>query len=205
ARPGAALRGRLARGPGRLPRRSGGLALESRRPAVTRRAAFLIAAALLVVILVGGRWLALETAERAWAATFAGGAALVEARTLARLLHALVLLFSITWTTGNVFVVYRAIGSVQMPHRLGDLEISEAGCTRATTPGRIVPSCSPVSRSSSPGAPRSIRRRSWRDSTARWTRRCSTSASRGRGSSRRWRSRRRSRAWRGAGATVPTS
>jgi len=93
---------------------------------VTRRAAFLIAAALLVVILVGGRWLALETAERAWAATFAGGAALVEARTLARLLHALVLLFSITWTTGNVFVVYRAIGSVQMPHRLGDLEIVEA-------------------------------------------------------------------------------
>jgi uncharacterized membrane protein (UPF0182 family) len=93
---------------------------------VTRRAVFLIAAALLVVVLVGGRWLALETAERAWAATFPGGAALVEARTLARLLHALVLLVSITWVTGNVFVVYRAIGSVQMPHRLGDLEIVEA-------------------------------------------------------------------------------
>ena len=93
---------------------------------MTRRSAFLVTAVLLVVVLVGGRWLALETAERAWAATFAGGSALVEARTLARLLHALVLLFSITWTTGNVFVVYRAIGSVQLPRRLGNLEIVEA-------------------------------------------------------------------------------
>jgi uncharacterized membrane protein (UPF0182 family) len=93
---------------------------------VRRRPAFWIAAGLVVAVLVGGRWLALETAERAWAATFPGGAALVEARTLARLLHGLVLLFSITWSTGNVFVVYRAIGSVQMPRRLGDLEIVEA-------------------------------------------------------------------------------
>jgi hypothetical protein len=93
---------------------------------VSRRSGLVTLAALLVVVLVGGRWLALETAERAWAATFAGGAVLGEARTLARLMQGFVLLFSISWATGNVFIVYRAIGSVQMPRRLGDLEIVEA-------------------------------------------------------------------------------
>jgi uncharacterized membrane protein (UPF0182 family) len=91
-----------------------------------RRWALLGAAGLLVVALVGGRVVAIETAERAWAATLAGGALLTEARTLAWLLRALVVLVCIAWTTGNLFVVYRAIGSVQMPRRLGDLEIVEA-------------------------------------------------------------------------------
>ena len=93
---------------------------------MTRRSGLVTLAALLVIVLVGGRWLALETAERAWAATFAGGAVLGEARTLARLMQTFILLFSITWATGNVFIVYRAIGSVQMPRRLGDIEIVEA-------------------------------------------------------------------------------
>jgi hypothetical protein len=93
---------------------------------VSRRSGLVTLAALLVIVLVGGRWLALETAERAWVATFAGGTVLGEARTLARLMQGFVLLFSITWATGNVFIVYRAIGSVQLPRRLGDLEIVEA-------------------------------------------------------------------------------
>ncbi|HXM37219.1 MAG TPA: UPF0182 family protein [Gemmatimonadales bacterium] len=90
------------------------------------RSLYLIGAGLLVVALVGGRWLAVETAERAWDRTFAGGAVLIEARMLARLLQALVLVFATVWTTGNLLIVYRAIGSVQMPRRLGDLEIVEA-------------------------------------------------------------------------------
>ncbi len=93
---------------------------------MTRRSTLFTLTALLVVLLVGGRWLALETAERAWAATFSGGGVLIEARTLARLMQVFVLVFAITWATGNVFVVYRAVGSVQMPRRLGDLEIAEA-------------------------------------------------------------------------------
>jgi len=93
---------------------------------VTRRSWLGLLAALLVIILVGGRWLALETAERAWAATFPGGSVLLEARALARLMQIFVVLFAITWATGNVFIVYRSIGSVQMPRRLGDLEIVEA-------------------------------------------------------------------------------
>ena len=91
-----------------------------------RRRLYLIGAALLVAALVGGRWLAVEVAERAWDRTFAGGEAVIQARDLARLVQALVLVVAITWITGNLLVVYRAIGSVQMPRRLGDLEIVEA-------------------------------------------------------------------------------
>jgi hypothetical protein len=80
----------------------------------------------LVIALVGGRWVAVETAERAWDRTFTGGGALIEARTLALVLRAFVLVFAIAWATGNLLIVYRAIGSVQMPRRLGDLEIVEA-------------------------------------------------------------------------------
>lgn len=97
-----------------------------RRAPVSRRSWFAALAALLVVVLVGGRWLALETAERAWAASFPGGALLIEARTLGHLMRAFVVVFAVTWATGNLFVVYRTIGSVQMPRRLGDLEIVEA-------------------------------------------------------------------------------
>lgn len=86
----------------------------------------MIGAALLVAALVGGRWLAVETAERAWDRTFAGGATLIAARNLARMLQALASVVAITWITGNLLIVYRAIGSVQMPRRLGDLEIVEA-------------------------------------------------------------------------------
>jgi len=92
-----------------------------------RRRWLWIAAGLLVVALLsGGRWLALETAERAWAASIAGGDVYLQARQLARLVRALVILVAVLWATGNLFVVYRAIGSVQMPRRLGDLEIVEA-------------------------------------------------------------------------------
>jgi hypothetical protein len=91
-----------------------------------RRRLYVIGAGLLVAALVGGRWLAVETAERAWDRTFAGGEALIAARALARLLQVLVLAVALAWITGNLLIVYRAIGSVQMPRRLGDLEIVEA-------------------------------------------------------------------------------
>lgn len=91
-----------------------------------RRRLYLIGAALLVAALVGGRWLAVEIAERAWDRSFAGGEAVIQARDLARLVQGLVLVVAITWITGNLLVVYRAIGSVQMPRRLGNLEIVEA-------------------------------------------------------------------------------
>lgn len=96
-----------------------------------RRRLYLIGAGLLVLALVGGRWLAVETAERAWDRTFVGGTAVIAARDLSRMLQALVFVVAVTWMTGNLLIVYRAIGSVQMPRRLGDLEIVEAVPQRA--------------------------------------------------------------------------
>jgi uncharacterized membrane protein (UPF0182 family) len=103
-----------------------------------RRRLYLIGAGLLVAALVGGRWLAVETAERAWDRTFAGGAAVIAARDLARILQVLVAAVAIAWITGNLLIVYRAIGSVQMPRRLGDLEIVEAVPRRTLLTGTIL-------------------------------------------------------------------
>jgi len=85
-----------------------------------------LAAALVIAALVGGRWLALDVAERLWAGTVRGGEAYLAARDLARLAQGCVLLFGVVWGTANLFTVYRAIGSVQMPRHLGNIEIVEA-------------------------------------------------------------------------------
>ncbi len=103
-----------------------------------RRRLYVTGAILLVVALVGGRWLAVETAERAWDRTFTGGTALVDARNLGLMLQAFVLVFAITWATGNLLIVYRAIGSVHMPRRLGDLEIVEAVSHRVLFGGTLL-------------------------------------------------------------------
>jgi Uncharacterised protein family (UPF0182) len=95
------------------------------RPAA-RHWALLLGVAVLVVVLVGGRWLALETAERAWAASIPGGGAYVTARDFARLVSGLLLLGAVAWGTANLLFVYRSIGSMQLSRRLGDLEIVEA-------------------------------------------------------------------------------
>ncbi len=95
-------------------------------PRPRRRWLWPLVAAAVVGTLVGGRWLALEVAERLWAGTVAGGAAYLATRDLARLVQGCVLVLGVLWGTANVFTVYRAIGSVQMPRRLGNLEIVEA-------------------------------------------------------------------------------
>ena len=102
-----------------------------------RRWAFLLGGGLLVILLVGGRWVAVESAERAWAATVSGGSSYLVERDLARLVAGFFLLVGITWGTGNLLLVYRAIGSVQLPRRLGNLEIVEAVPQRVLFAGTI--------------------------------------------------------------------
>jgi uncharacterized protein UPF0182 len=85
-----------------------------------------VAAGVLALLLVAGRWLAVETAERAWAATLPVGSVYLVTRSLARLVGLAVWLIAAVWGTGNLYIVYRAIGSVQMPRRVGNLEIVEA-------------------------------------------------------------------------------
>ena len=101
------------------------------------RRAFLFGLTILAVLLVGGRWLAVETAERAWAATIARGDVYLAARDVARLTRGVVLLLAVTWGTANFYYVYRAIGSVQLPRRLGDLEIVEAVPQRVLLAGTL--------------------------------------------------------------------
>src|SRR6266550_1656727 len=126
---GAPLRSGHGRGARLLPDRSRELA---RRPEprrvkrVVRRRALLVGVGLLVAVLVGGRWLALETAERAWGASVPGGGAYVTARDFARLVSGLLLIGAVAWGTANLLFVYRSIGSMQLSRRLGDLEIVEA-------------------------------------------------------------------------------
>jgi hypothetical protein len=91
-----------------------------------RGRALLVGAAVLAVLLVAGRWLAVETAERAWAASLPHGGVYLEARALERLTQLAIWLVATLWGTGNLYIVYRAIGSVQMPRRVGNLEIVEA-------------------------------------------------------------------------------
>ena len=93
---------------------------------VVRRRALLVGVGLLVAVLVGGRWLALETAERAWGASLPGGNAYLTARDFDRLVSGLLLVGAIAWATANLLFVYRSIGSMQLSRRLGDLEIVEA-------------------------------------------------------------------------------
>src|SRR5207245_7927447 len=86
---------------------------------------------------VGGRWLALETAERAWGASLPGGAAYLAARDFARLVSGLLRVGAIAWCTANLLFVYRSIGSMQLSRRLGDLEIVEAVPQRLLLAGTI--------------------------------------------------------------------
>src|SRR5438876_487505 len=126
---GPPLRGGDPCGPGGLPDRSRELARGAERQHVkpaARRWALVLGVGLLVVVLGGGRWLALETAERAWATTIPGGSAYVAERDFARLVSGLLLLTAVTWATANLLFVYRSIGSMQLSRRLGDLEIVEA-------------------------------------------------------------------------------
>lgn len=102
-----------------------------------RRWALVFGIGLLVVVLGGGRWLALETAERAWATTIPGGTAYVAERDFARLVSGLLLLAGVTWATANLLFVYRSIGSMQLSRRLGDLEIVEAVPQRMLLAGTI--------------------------------------------------------------------
>jgi hypothetical protein len=86
----------------------------------------LVGAGVLVAGLVGGRWAAMETAERLWAATIPQGDVYLAARSLARPAEMLLWIGALAWGVGHLYAVYRAIGSVQMPRRLGDIEIVEA-------------------------------------------------------------------------------
>ncbi len=93
---------------------------------MSRRRLALFAVGVVLVVLFGGRWLALRYTEHLWFAEL--GQSGRHWRLVARALawQAGLLLACFLWFAGHTIGVYRSIGSVQLPQRLGDLEIAEA-------------------------------------------------------------------------------
>jgi uncharacterized protein len=93
---------------------------------MTRRRLAFAAVAAVLVVLFGGRWLALRYTEYLWFDDLQQGPRW--ARLLLRGLCWRAAVFGVTllWYAANLLAVYRSIGSVQLPRRLGNLEIAEA-------------------------------------------------------------------------------
>jgi len=75
--------------------------------------------------LLAGRWATAQVTETLWSSSLG---ALATHNAIFQLKLALVLLAFATaaaWSLGNVYVVFRAIGSVHLPRRLGNVEIVE--------------------------------------------------------------------------------
>jgi uncharacterized membrane protein (UPF0182 family) len=94
---------------------------------------FAAAAAALVIMLFAGRWAAGVLADRWWADTISPQAAHFVTRLhLLRLVLELAgVLTATSWFVANLWVVARAIGSVQVPRQVANLEIREAITPRA--------------------------------------------------------------------------
>ncbi len=84
----------------------------------------IIAAALVALLL--GRWWAVGTADRLWAESLGVAETHGSIARLRTLLFLAALISAAVWCMGNLFVVHRSIGSVHIPRRLGNIEITEA-------------------------------------------------------------------------------
>lgn len=87
-----------------------------------------LAVVLAVLLLFAGRWAAGLAADRWWAASLSPAAAefVTDWAVLRLALEVAGILLASAWFVGNLLVVYRAIGSVQVHRRLANLEIREA-------------------------------------------------------------------------------
>ncbi|UCF40513.1 MAG: UPF0182 family protein [Gemmatimonadota bacterium] len=85
-----------------------------------------VAVVALLLALLLGRWLATATAEALWAEALGVAATHALIRRLQTLLFLTAFSGAAVWCLGNLYLVYRAIGSVHVPRRLGNLEILEA-------------------------------------------------------------------------------
>jgi hypothetical protein len=90
-----------------------------------RRLAVLAVAAVLL-LLFGGRWLAVRYTEHAWFAALGEEARFWRQLGRAVLWQSVAIVVCTGWYAAHVFAVYRSIGSVHLPRRLGNLEIAEA-------------------------------------------------------------------------------
>lgn len=88
--------------------------------------------------LIAGRWVA-NTAAELWWADSLGSEATHRAVIFLRMeLAVLAFAAAAIWCVGNLYLIYRSIGSVQIPRRLGNLEIAEAVPRRYLLLGTVV-------------------------------------------------------------------
>lgn len=80
----------------------------------------------IVVVLVGGRWLATSSADDLWAGALGVAATHAQIRDLRGTLLLLAFVSATVWCVGNLYLVYRSIGSVHVPRRVGNVEFLEA-------------------------------------------------------------------------------
>ena len=80
----------------------------------------------LLIALIVGRWLAVSTANALWADAVGVGATHREIRELQAWLLVVAFSTAAIWFTVNLYLVYRSIGSVHVPRKVGNLEILEA-------------------------------------------------------------------------------
>lgn len=103
------------------------------------RRTLLLLALTAIALLFAGRWGAELAAERWWALAVAPAAtpSLLRWHLLRAGLEIGGILVAGAWCVGHLLVVVRSIGTVQIPRRVGDLEIREALPGRALTLGAV--------------------------------------------------------------------
>lgn len=104
---------------------------------MSRRAWARVAVLLALLGLLAGRWAAVSTANRLWAESLGVEATHTAIARLQLTLLALAFITAALWSLGNLYLVYRTIGSVQVPRRLGNLEIVEAVPRRYLVAGTV--------------------------------------------------------------------
>jgi len=79
----------------------------------------------LLAALVLGRWLVVTVAESLWAESLGSAEGYRQIRELQTWLFAAAFTVAAVWFLGNLYLVYRSIGSVHVPRRVGNIEILE--------------------------------------------------------------------------------
>ncbi|HEU4699725.1 MAG TPA: UPF0182 family protein [Gemmatimonadales bacterium] len=107
---------------------------------MTRRARLTGLLVGLVALLFLGRWTAGVLTDHWWAARFSPGAAafLTERHLLRLLLDLAAVLVAAGWFIGHLYAVSRAIGRVEIPRHVGNVEFHEAVTSRGLVLGAIL-------------------------------------------------------------------
>ncbi len=93
-----------------------------------RRGRLVLALLVIALLLFAGRWVATFLADRWWAGQFSPGAAalVTQIHLLQLLLDAAGVVCASAWFVSNLLAVARAVGSVQVPRHVGNLEFRES-------------------------------------------------------------------------------